>query len=89
VLGLIGAFIGGLLRGLFAPVLAWFHDSAVRQQAIVDTLSDVKRNEIEALQAAVREAKHANEAIDRQSRADIDATLDELHRLRHPEAFRK
>lgn len=89
MLGLIGAFIGGLLRGLFAPVLAWFHDSAIRQQAIVDTLSDVKRHEIEALQAAVREAKHANDAIDRQSRADIDATLDELYRLRHPEAFRK
>ena len=89
MLGLIGAFLGGLLRGLFAPVLAWFHDSAVRQQAIVDTLSDVKRREAEALEAAVREAKHANEAIDRQSRADIGAAYDELYRLRHPEAFRK
>ena len=89
MLGLIGAFLGGLLRGLFAPILAWFHDSAVRQQAIVDTLSDVKRHELEALQAAIGESKHANEAIDRQDRAGINATLDELYRLRHPEAFRE
>lgn len=64
MLGLIGAFFGGLLRGLFAPVLAWFHDSAVRQQAIVDTLSDVKRHEIEALEAAVREVKRNEEIIE-------------------------
>lgn len=62
MLSIIWAIFGGLLRGLVKPVLDWFHDSAVRQQAIVDTLSDVKRHEAEALQAAVMEVKH-NEAI--------------------------
>jgi hypothetical protein len=89
VIGFIGAFLGGLLRGLFEPLLKWFHDSAVRQQAIVDTLSDVKRHEAEALEAAVKEVKHVSETIDRQSRADTDAVLDELYRARHPEAFRQ
>ena len=88
-MGIIWAIASAALHGLFGKILGWFHDSAVRQQAIVDTLSDVERHEAEALEAAVREAKHANEAIDRQSRVDVGAAYDELYRLRHPEAFRK
>lgn len=63
MIGFIGAFLGGLLRGLFEPLLKWFHDSAVRQQAIVDTLSDVKRHEAEALEAAVMEVKRNDEIV--------------------------
>jgi len=86
---MFGAILGGLFRWLFAPVLAWFHHSAVRQQAIVDTLKDAELKQAQATIEVIRGAKQTNETIDRQSRADIDATLNELYRLRHPEAFRK
>lgn len=79
MLNLIALFIGGLFKALFAPVLQWFHDSAVRQDALVQAHAEQAQKIINDAQ----EAKRASEAIDRQPRADVNAVYDGLYAARH------
>jgi len=86
---MIQALIIGLLRGLWgtlaAPFRRWLRDSEVRQE----TIAEIRYKEDAAIIKAVKESQHVAKTIEAKSAADVGDALDELHRLRHPEAYKQ
>ena len=86
---MIQALIIGLLRGLWdalmAPLRRWLRDREVRQE----TLAETRYKQDAEIIKAVEESQHVAKTIEAKPAADVGAALDELHRLRHPEAYNR
>jgi len=84
---MIKALILGLLRGLWdalaAPLRRWLRDREVRQE----TEAEIRYREDAAIIKAVKESQDVARKIDAMPPSSVGDALDELHRLRHPEAY--
>jgi len=86
---MLGTFIAAafkaVLMAIFEPVTRW-----LERRRIAQAERDKARvRQLEAELEAVKNAKIVNGTIDALPPAGIGAGLDELHRLRHPEAYHR
>ena len=86
---MIKALILGLLRGLWdvlmAPLRRWLRDREVRQE----TLAETRYKQDAEIIKAVQESQHVARTIEAMPPDAVGNALDELHRLRHPEAYNR
>lgn len=86
---MIQALIIGLLRGLWdalaAPLRRWLRDREVRQE----TEAEIRYREDAAIIKAVKESQHVAKTVEAKPPSAVGDALDELHRLRHPEAYKQ
>lgn len=81
----ITAAIKAVLLALYEPVARWLE----RRRVVQAERDRARLAQLEAEMEAIRNAKIVDGQIDQKLHADVNAALDELHRLRHPEAYHR
>lgn len=83
--GIVASALKAALLALCEPLTRW-----LERRRIAQAERDAARmRQLEAKLEAVKNAKIVNGTIDTLPPAGIGAGLDELHRLRHPEAYHR